>query len=123
MDAGSRRHLVLLVEDDASAATRLAQLLREDGYAVEVVWDGESAIARLARAPAPDAVVVDWRLPRTDGIEVARHARALVPAARVVMITGWPEIVGARLRAAAETAVLLPKPIAYAELTKHLSGR
>ena len=114
--------LVLLVEDDANAARMLAQLLREDGYLVEILADGESAIERLGRPPAPRVIILDYRLPRVDGLGVVRKARTLVPQARVVMVTSYPEVVQPRLKLENPDAILLAKPLAYDELTKHLAA-
>jgi DNA-binding response OmpR family regulator len=116
------RARVLLVEDDVNAARMLAQLLREDGYEVEVVHDGLRALERLAVAPAPDALLVDYRLPGVDGLAVARAARAHTPRARVFMVTSYPEVVATKLRAEDAGAVLVTKPLSYDELTRHLAA-
>jgi two-component system, chemotaxis family, response regulator Rcp1 len=60
---------ILLVEDSAPDAMLIRQALREaeiDGE-VEVVTDGEQALARLRRGPAPDLMLLDLNLPRKDG--------------------------------------------------------
>lgn len=115
--------LVLIVEDDANAARMLAQLLREDGFRVEVVDDGALAIRRLAREPHPDVLIVDYRLPTADGLAVARYAREHVPGALVLMVTSYPEVVESRLRSENADAILIPKPLAYDELTRRLAAR
>ena len=122
MDDSDPRTLVLLVEDDANAARMLAQLLREDGFDVEILADGEAALKRLERAPAPRVLILDYRLPGVDGLTIARRARSLVPQAQVLMVTSYPELVGAQLRAANADAVLVSKPLAYEELTRHLAA-
>ena len=60
---------ILLVEDSAPDAMLIRQALREAGLeaTVEVVTDGEQALARLARGPAPDLMLLDLNLPRKDG--------------------------------------------------------
>ena len=121
MDDSEPRTLVLLVEDDANAARMLAQLLREDGFDVEILVDGEAAMKRLERTPRPRVLILDYRLPRADGLTVARAARTLVPDARVIMVTSYPEVVAARLRAENAEAILVSKPLSYDELTRHLA--
>jgi DNA-binding response OmpR family regulator len=121
VDDGDAHTLVLVVEDDANAARMLAQLLREDGYAVEIISSGEAALSRLARPPSPGVIIVDFRLPRIDGLAVARMSRTLAPSARVIMVTSYPEVVEARLEAENADAILVPKPLAYEELTKHMA--
>jgi len=111
-----------VVEDAVSAGSALARLLREDGYEVEVVLDGEAAMRRLARAPTPDVLVTDYRLPRADGLEVATFGRRLHPDLAVVMVTSYPEVI-ARIASRTEVpTVMLSKPLIYAELTRVLEA-
>jgi CheY-like chemotaxis protein len=112
---------VLIVEDDATSARRLAQLLREDGYAAEIALDGKLATERLARAPQPDVLIVDYRLPGVDGLGVVRFAREHTPTMRVLMVTSYPEVIADRLRAEHPGAVLVPKPVRYERLLEHLA--
>ena len=84
--------LVLLVDDDRRTTFRLAQMLREDGFEVEVATDGASAIARLGRKPPPAVLVTDFHLPHADGIAVARYARSRDPRVAVVLVTGYPQL-------------------------------
>ena len=60
---------ILLVEDSAPDAMLIRQALREADIDadVEVVTDGEQALARLRRGPAPDLMLLDLNLPRKDG--------------------------------------------------------
>ena len=60
---------ILLVEDSAADAMLYRQALREAGVEgeVELVTDGEQALARLHRGPAPDLMLLDLNLPRKDG--------------------------------------------------------
>ena len=48
---------ILVIDDDVRTARRLGSMLEEDGYIVEVMRNGTEAIERLAREPAPDAVI------------------------------------------------------------------
>ena len=63
---------ILLVEDSAPDAMLIRQALIEAGVPgeVEVVTDGEQALARLRGGPAPDLMLLDLNLPRKDGREV-----------------------------------------------------
>ena len=68
---------ILLVEDSAPDAMLIRQALREAGFEheVEVVTDGEQAMARLRRGPAPDLMLLDLNLPKKDGLEVLEAIR------------------------------------------------
>ncbi len=111
---------VLIVEDDARSARTLARLLGEDGYVVELAFDGGAAVARLGREPAPDALVVDYMLPHIDGVAVASYARSLFPDLPVFVVTSYQEVVSRMRTGLHPPAVMLPKPLIYADLTREL---
>lgn len=114
---------VVLVEDDASAARILAQLLREDGCTVDVALDGGGAVARLAREPAPDVLVTDYRLPHIDARAIIAFARSRWPELPVIVVTGYPNE-AARWGTSLHPMVLtLPKPLAYGDLERALPRR
>lgn len=77
---------ILLVEDEPSLREGLADLLRGEGFLVETVEDGETALER-GSDPAVDLLVLDLMLPRLDGIEVCRRLRELRPELPVLMLT------------------------------------
>jgi CheY-like chemotaxis protein len=75
---------ILLVEDDAPLRTVLAEVLREDGYAVEEAADGRSALD--AMRAVPDAVVLDLQLPYLDGASFIRELRDRPAQGRVPLL-------------------------------------
>ena len=77
---------ILIVEDDAAIAIALEDDLRLEGYAVEVVHDGESAVRR-ARESAFDLILLDVMLPRKDGFEVCRELRRSGVASAILLLT------------------------------------
>lgn len=83
---------ILLVEDNLALADGLAALLRQSGYAVDVVHDGASAEA-LAAAESFDLVILDLNLPQMDGLDVLRAMRSRKNTAAVMILTarGAPE--------------------------------
>ena len=85
--AATRR--VLVVEDEEIQATLLAEALRTEGFAVDVLLRGAEAVDYVRRE-RPSAVLLDLVLPDTDGFEVCREIRAFstVP---LIMITGRVE--------------------------------
>jgi DNA-binding response OmpR family regulator len=66
---------VLVVDDDPVVAGLGAFRLQRLGLEVTVESDGESGLA-AARRLRPDLVVLDWLMPRMDGLEVCRALRA-----------------------------------------------
>ena len=114
---------VLLVEDEAQSANALARLLRDDGYEVEVLYDGAAAIGRLTRDPLPDALVTDLCIPHVDGLAVARYARARKPSMLLVFLTSYPQLLpsrdGERFR---PDAFVHTKPLDYSSLVRQLAA-
>jgi DNA-binding NtrC family response regulator len=90
--AEPRVRQVLVVDGDYRSSQRLADLLREDGFDVEVVRDGAAAIARLTRAPLPDALITELKLPLADGAAVARFGPTQHAGLRVVVVTRYPNL-------------------------------
>jgi two-component system response regulator RegX3 len=76
---------ILIVEDDAALQYAVSRILENDGFAVDVVGDGESGI-EAARAGTYDVVLLDWMLPSLSGIDVCRALRA-ESAVPIIMLT------------------------------------
>lgn len=76
---------ILIVEDELSLQETLAYNLKKEGYTVETVGDGRSAL-ETARRLKPDLIVLDIMLPEMDGFEVARILRKEMSAA-ILMLT------------------------------------
>jgi signal transduction histidine kinase/ActR/RegA family two-component response regulator len=82
---------ILLVEDNADAADMLRRLLEVAGHRVRVAADGVEGLAALRESP-PEVALIDIGLPRMDGYEVARQARASMDGKRrplLVALTGY----------------------------------
>ena len=84
---------ILIVDDEAPARTRLKDLLADvaaevPNRVVAEAADGVAALARLAEQAA-DVALVDIRMPRMDGIELARHLADLPQPPAVVFTTAY----------------------------------
>ena len=77
---------ILIVEDEPDLRGALAQALREAGYAVDAAGDGRDGLFKATSAPY-DAVVLDWMLPKLDGMSVLREMRAARCASPVLVLT------------------------------------
>jgi len=104
---------VLLVDDEARSARALARLLEQDGFIVEVVCDGTSALRRLAQPPSLEVLVTDLLMPGVDGLSLARHARELAPSMPVFFVTCYPELLGGSHAGLDPPAQIFTKPIDY----------
>lgn len=86
------RPAVLVVEDEAALLTLLRYNLEKEGFAVAEARDGEEALLQL-KEQTPDAVLLDWMLPRISGLELCRQIRRS-PAWReipIIMLTARGE--------------------------------
>jgi CheY-like chemotaxis protein len=115
------RRRLFLVDDDVRTARRLAAMLEEDGFEVEVMRDGTEAVARLGRQPAPDAIITDLIMPGVSGIAVLGEARRRVHHIPVVFVTGHPELLSGPPVPFEPSPIVLTKPISYAELRVRLT--
>ena len=77
---------ILIVEDEPTIAAGLKDNLEVEGYAVEVVDDGDVALDRILKG-ALDLVILDVMLPGRDGFAVCREARAAGVRAPIIMLT------------------------------------
>lgn len=81
------RPVIMIVDDDRELCSSLADVLREQGYRVFLAHDSLAAQAQLESREF-QVVLIDMKLPRSDGREVYRRVRASNPEARTIMITG-----------------------------------
>ena len=114
---------VLVVEDEAHLAQGLRFNLEAEGYAAEVVGDGETATDRLLEKKENfDAVVLDIMLPGKDGFSVVSELRAARNYVPVLMLTarGRPEDVLKGFASGADD--YLAKPFDLSILLARLQG-
>src|SRR6185436_9990067 len=82
---------ILLVDDDPAIIELLKETLADEGYQLLSANDGEAALV-LARTQRPDVVVLDWIMPKRDGLSVCRALRAdpdpRLADVPVILITG-----------------------------------
>jgi DNA-binding NtrC family response regulator len=109
------RARILVVDDEANARTALAELLRDEGFAVETAADGFKALPKLEEF-APDLILTDLCMPGMDGLDLMRKARELDAETVAVVMTahGAVETAVAAMRQGA--ADYLTKPIVIDEL-------
>jgi DNA-binding response OmpR family regulator len=110
---------VLLAEDERRVADAVARGLRREGMAVDVAYDGATALYK-ARLNPYDVVVLDRDLPELHGDEVCRALRDEAPESRVLMLTAaarTDDLVNGLSLGADD---YMPKPFAFDELVARL---
>jgi signal transduction histidine kinase len=103
---------VLVVDDNADAATAAAMLLRRWGCEVSVEHDGRAAVAAIGTFD-PEAVLLDLGLPHLDGCAVLAAAKSAAPGRERVWIavTGYGQETDRERTRAAGFDVHLVKPV------------
>lgn len=77
---------ILVIEDEAKVAAFVQQALQEEGHAVDVAHDGEAGLEQ-AHGSDYDLLVLDWLLPKRDGIAVCRLLREGGNHVPILMLT------------------------------------
>ncbi|WP_338676578.1 response regulator transcription factor [Streptomyces sp. SCSIO 30461] len=110
---------VLVVEDEEMLAAALAEGLRQEAFAVDVVYDGEAALERLA-VNEYDVMVLDRDLPKVHGDVVCGRVAGSEAGVRILMLTVSTTVAErvAGLNLGADD--YLAKPFAFAELVARI---
>lgn len=82
---------ILIVDDDADFRSYLIEVLKKDGYQTESVSSAQEAID-LASVQVFDVVLLDFMMPKMNGIDVLIALRKSMPKTRVIMITAFASI-------------------------------
>lgn len=112
---------LLVVEDNASLVANLFDYFEARGHTLDAAPDGITGL-QLAMHQGYDVVVLDWTLPRLDGMQVLQRLRARHPDQAVIMLTARDELTDkiAGFRAGAND--YLTKPFALPELEVRLEA-
>jgi len=106
---------VLVVDDETLLADAIAEGLRQDSLAVDIAYDGESALDRLA-VNEYDVLVLDRDLPGVHGDDVCRQTVASGVGTRILMLTVADGIADRVFGLSLGADDYLTKPFAFAEL-------
>ncbi len=119
---------VLIAEDSDSDRRLLVKMCENFGWEVEAVDNGEAMIervaSRMARQQPVDCILLDWRMPKLDGLEALSELNRRVGAARmpsVIMVTAYDK--DSLLRALSDTQPtgILTKPVNPSMLFNHVN--
>ncbi|MBI4552428.1 MAG: sigma-54-dependent Fis family transcriptional regulator [Candidatus Latescibacteria bacterium] len=99
---------ILIAEDDRHTAEGLAEILKEEGYDVTAVRDGQQAFD-LAQKKRFDILLTDMKMPRLDGLELVGKIKTACPETKIIMMTAFGTV---------ETAVQAMRDGAFHYLTK-----
>ena len=113
--------LNVLIADDSDVALRaLEQTSEQLGWKVDSVNNGSDAIIHmLENHNTPDVLIVDWKMPGKDGLDVARNIRELTPESKmpiVVMVTAYSREELLANKDSSMADVVLSKPVTASTL-------
>ena len=91
---------ILIIDDDPSVLACYERLFRREGYDPFLETDGTAAESRLNEYRDVEVVILDYRMPGINGLELLRRLRGRDFRARIVLVSGHfsPEIVLAARR-------------------------
>ncbi|TMQ53957.1 MAG: sigma-54-dependent Fis family transcriptional regulator [Candidatus Eisenbacteria bacterium] len=82
---------VLVVDDEVLIRKSLTKVLRARGYAVEPASTGAEGLQKVTEL-RPQVMILDMRLPDTDGLSVLRRVREMDPLLQVIVITAFGDV-------------------------------
>jgi CheY-like chemotaxis protein len=99
---------ILIADDEPAILATADAMLRQQGYHTVLAGDGHGAVRQFQATPeAFSAVILDLTMPGLDGAEVLRSIRAINPATRALVMSGYSEEdILARLRGLGEVAIM-----------------
>jgi DNA-binding response OmpR family regulator len=110
---------VLIIEDDKAANDELAEFVEGLGLQAYQEFDGDAGLS-LIRRLQPKVVLIDVQMPKMNGVEVVRVARANFPDMSLVLMSGAPQAELERLTADGDKVIILEKPLPLGTLCEFL---
>ncbi|HNP73002.1 MAG TPA: response regulator transcription factor [Kouleothrix sp.] len=112
---------ILFVEDEPGLVMTLTDRLRNEGYAVETSYDGESGFSRATNERF-DAIILDLMLPRKSGLDLCRDLRQRGVTTPLIMLTARGQIVDKVVGLKLGADDYLTKPFEMSELLARLEA-
>ena len=81
---------ILVADDDQALCDSLYDVLSQKGYEVAVTCNGQKAVSQAKHKPF-DIMLLDMKLPRSNGLEVYRQIKSLQPNLVAIIMTGYAE--------------------------------
>lgn len=115
--------IALVVDDDPDIRAMVSIKLRAAGYEVHEEADGEGGLAAI-RELAPSVVLLDWMMPRMNGLEVLQHVRSdpSIATTPVILLTARAQEDAVERGFAAGADDYVIKPFSPRELMSRVEG-
>ena len=119
--AGPRRS-ILIVDEDVALANFLSQELQGELFEVEVIHDGESALAALRGDGQRDLLILDLNLPKLDGMSLILQVRPEKPRLPVLVLTARSRVEDKVQAFQSGADDFMSKPFSFAELLARVNA-
>jgi heavy metal response regulator len=106
---------ILVVEDEKKVSSFIKRGLEEEKYEVDTAGDGEEGL-KMALGKSYDLIVLDWMLPKKDGLAVVKDLREKKTLTPVLMLTAKDSLEDIIAGLDSGSDDYLTKPFAFAEL-------
>lgn len=113
--------IVLLVDDDAAVRAALKFALEVEGFRVQL-YDGPQAVLADADLPKRACLVIDYRMPDIDGIELIDRLRERHVTLPIILISGRVSKRMLELAARSGVVRVLEKPLSDTTLVENIRG-
>jgi DNA-binding response OmpR family regulator len=110
---------LLLVEDEVGIASFLRQGLEEEGFQVEVAFDGATGLSLALNQPF-DLLLLDWMLPEVSGLEICRQVRESDSSTPILFLTAKDTAEEAVLGLKTGANDYIRKPFHFEELLQRI---
>lgn len=111
---------VLVVDDEAVIREGIIRSIDWDQYGIKIVGEasnGKEAL-QIAQETRPDIVIADIRMPVMDGLELSKHLKELMPAVKLIILTGYGEFQYAKKAIEFKVSEFVLKPVGAEELVR-----
>jgi DNA-binding NtrC family response regulator len=112
---------LLIAEDEPILRIAMADALRKEGWEVDVAEDGARAMI-LFESHFHDVILTDVMMPKVDGMEVLRRAKAIQPETTVILITAYATVDSAVEAMRQGAADFIAKPFSMMQLLLRLNN-
>lgn len=107
---------ILVAEDDPTIAESYRLILESSGHEVVVTKDGEECLGAFKKHSPFDLLILDFRMPKKNGVQVAVQVRSEVPNQRILLATAYAHdlaIEELHKNTATQSVELIQKPFEF----------
>lgn len=117
----THKEKILVVDDDRDLCRMIASILKEEEYSVDKAYSAKGAIKKIV-GKNYDLMIVDYRMPDMNGLEIIEEARMIKPALKIIMTSayGSPSIKSRAKKS--RIYIFLDKPFELNRLVKVVKG-